>query len=171
MPQQGVLDVTTEFGRMRVEPQEIVVVQQGMRFSVGVEGPSRGYILEVFDNHFRLPDLGPIGQSAALSNACSLTFISFLLYPFHDQALTVLRIRATFAHLSHGTKTEAASFASSASTKTSCFRLNRSATLIIKYLFESLASSLCMTYFYFARTILVSMLLRGTATTIHTNTT
>ena len=76
MPQQGVLDVTTEFGRMRVEPQEIVVVQQGMRFSVGVEGPSRGYILEVFDNHFRLPDLGPIGQSSALSNACSLTFIS-----------------------------------------------------------------------------------------------
>ena len=76
VPQQGVLDVTTEFGRMRVEPQEIVVVQQGMRFSVAVEGPSRGYILEVFDNHFRLPDLGPIGQCSTLSKACSLTFIS-----------------------------------------------------------------------------------------------
>ena len=76
MPQQGVLDVTTEFGRMRVEPQEIVVVQQGMRFSVAVEGPSRGYILEVFDNHFRLPDLGPIGQCSAFSKACSLTFIA-----------------------------------------------------------------------------------------------
>lgn len=28
-----------------------------------VEGPTRGYILEVYDNHFRLPDLGPIGAN------------------------------------------------------------------------------------------------------------
>ena len=34
-----------------------------MRFSVGVEGPSRGYIVEVFDTHFKLPDLGPIGAN------------------------------------------------------------------------------------------------------------
>ena len=32
-----------------------------MRFSVDVTGPSRGYILEVFDTHFQLPNLGPIG--------------------------------------------------------------------------------------------------------------
>ena len=38
-------------------------LQQGMRFSVAVEGPTRGFILEVYDNHFTLPDLGPIGKT------------------------------------------------------------------------------------------------------------
>ena len=38
-----------------------------MRFSVKVSGPSRGYILEVFDNHFHLPYLGPIGMYACSS--------------------------------------------------------------------------------------------------------
>lgn len=61
VPQEGALDITTEFGKIYVEPNEIVVIQQGMRFSINVEGPSRGYVLEVFDGHFKLPDLGPIG--------------------------------------------------------------------------------------------------------------
>jgi len=34
-----------------------------MRFSVAVDGASRGYIAEVFDTHFKLPDLGPIGAN------------------------------------------------------------------------------------------------------------
>lgn len=29
---------------------------------MGVAGASRGYILEVFDGHFQLPNLGPIGE-------------------------------------------------------------------------------------------------------------
>lgn len=62
VPQQGALKITTEFGRILVEPQEIVVIPQGVRFSVAVDGPSRGYILEVYGVHFQLPDLGPIGQ-------------------------------------------------------------------------------------------------------------
>lgn len=33
-----------------------------MRFTVNVFGPSRGYILEVFNGHFQLPNLGPIGK-------------------------------------------------------------------------------------------------------------
>ena len=37
------------------------MVQQGMRFAVAVDGPSRGYVLEVYDSHFVLPNLGPIG--------------------------------------------------------------------------------------------------------------
>lgn len=61
VPQQGALDVTTEFGKIYVEPNEICVIQQGMRFSVDVSGPSRGYICEVYDGHFKIPDLGPIG--------------------------------------------------------------------------------------------------------------
>ncbi|XP_003747579.1 homogentisate 1,2-dioxygenase [Galendromus occidentalis] len=63
VPQQGALDVTTEFGKMHVKPNEICVIQQGMRFKVDVEGPTRGYILEVFDSHFVLPNLGPIGAN------------------------------------------------------------------------------------------------------------
>lgn len=33
-----------------------------MRFSVEIREPSRGYVLEVFDSHFVLPNLGPIGM-------------------------------------------------------------------------------------------------------------
>ena len=29
---------------------------------MAVEGETRGYICEVYDAHFRLPDLGPIGK-------------------------------------------------------------------------------------------------------------
>uniref|UniRef100_A0A224XCG1 Homogentisate 1,2-dioxygenase n=1 Tax=Panstrongylus lignarius TaxID=156445 RepID=A0A224XCG1_9HEMI len=63
VPQQGALNIKTEFGRMRVEPTEICVIQQGMRFSVSVEGPSRGYVLEIYGTHFQLPQLGPIGAN------------------------------------------------------------------------------------------------------------
>ncbi|XP_060521684.1 homogentisate 1,2-dioxygenase [Cylas formicarius] len=63
VPQAGILVVTTEFGKIKVAPNEICVVQQGMRFSVDVERPSRGYVLEVFGRHFTLPDLGPIGAN------------------------------------------------------------------------------------------------------------
>ena len=32
-----------------------------MRFNVDVDEECRGYIMEVYDAHFRLPELGPIG--------------------------------------------------------------------------------------------------------------
>lgn len=63
VPQQGSLTITTEFGKIFAEPNEIVVVQQGMKFKIEVEGESRGYILEIYDNHFVLPHLGPIGAN------------------------------------------------------------------------------------------------------------
>ena len=34
-----------------------------MKFQVEVSGGCRGYVLEVYDAHFRLPDLGPIGAN------------------------------------------------------------------------------------------------------------
>jgi homogentisate 1,2-dioxygenase len=40
----------------------LYIFKQGMRFSVDVTEPSRGYVLEVFDGHFQLPNLGPIGN-------------------------------------------------------------------------------------------------------------
>ena len=64
VPQQGALDITTEMGKLYVEPNEIVIIPSGIRFSVDVNGPSRGYVCEVFDGHFELPNLGPIGANA-----------------------------------------------------------------------------------------------------------
>jgi homogentisate 1,2-dioxygenase len=84
----GTLLLTTEFGRMEVPPGEIAVVQRGIRFAVALDHETRaqeatadshaangqtrtsgggvgarGYILEVFNGHFTLPDLGPIGAN------------------------------------------------------------------------------------------------------------
>ncbi|KAL7279127.1 hypothetical protein ACG7TL_006967 [Trametes sanguinea] len=62
LPQQGRLDIQTEFGRLMVRPGELVVIQRGIKYKVGLpDGPSRGYILEIFGSHFELPDLGPLG--------------------------------------------------------------------------------------------------------------
>jgi len=63
VPQQGTLTITTEFGILKVPPRFISVIQRGIKFSVHVDETSRGYILEVFNGHFRLPDLGPIGAN------------------------------------------------------------------------------------------------------------
>jgi homogentisate 1,2-dioxygenase len=63
VPQTGTLNITTEFGLLKVVPMEICVIPQGIRFSVDVSEPSRGYILEVLGTHFQLPDLGPIGAN------------------------------------------------------------------------------------------------------------
>lgn len=54
--------IKTEMGRLQVIPGEMVVLQLGIRFAIELpDGPSRGYAVEVFDGHFQLPDLGPIG--------------------------------------------------------------------------------------------------------------
>jgi len=63
VPEMGALKITTEFGKMIVQPGEICVIQQGMRFAVHVDGMTRGYMLEVFGTHFVLPHLGPIGAN------------------------------------------------------------------------------------------------------------
>ena len=64
VPQEGPLLLRTEFGRLKVSPGEIFVVQRGIRFSVDLLGETaRGYILEIFEGHFSLPDLGPIGAN------------------------------------------------------------------------------------------------------------
>lgn len=68
VPEQGGILVTTEFGLLQVEQNEICVVQRGIRFKVDPLVPSRekwirGYILEVYNGHFELPELGPIGAN------------------------------------------------------------------------------------------------------------
>jgi homogentisate 1,2-dioxygenase len=45
---------------MLVSPGEIVVIPQGFRFAIDLpDGPSRGYVSEIFGTHFQLPDLLP----------------------------------------------------------------------------------------------------------------
>lgn len=40
------------------------MIPQGLRFAVDLpDGPSRGYVSEIFGAHFQLPDLGPIGNN------------------------------------------------------------------------------------------------------------
>lgn len=88
VPQQGRLTILTEFGKMYVEPNEICVIQQGMKFNVGVEGCTRGYILEVFDSHFNLPYLGPIGANGLANPRDFLTPVA--LYEDREVSYTVI---------------------------------------------------------------------------------
>ncbi len=64
VPQQGRLLLSTEMGRLAVEPQEIVVIPRGVRFRVDLpDGTARGYICENYGALFKLPDLGLIGSN------------------------------------------------------------------------------------------------------------
>jgi len=62
VPQQGGLSLFTEFGKLEIQPGEMAVVPRGIKFKVGVQGPSRGYVCENYGAPFRLPELGPIGS-------------------------------------------------------------------------------------------------------------
>jgi homogentisate 1,2-dioxygenase len=72
VPQQGRLLLTTELGRLAVEPLEIAVIPRGLRFCVELsDDAARGYVCENFGAAFRLPDLGPIGSNGL---ACERDF-------------------------------------------------------------------------------------------------
>jgi homogentisate 1,2-dioxygenase len=62
VPQMGALAIFSEFGKMEIAPGEIAVLPRGIKFKVGVQGPSRGYVCENYGAPFRLPELGPIGS-------------------------------------------------------------------------------------------------------------
>jgi len=68
--QDGDLDIRTEFGWLLVRPMEIAVIPRGVKYQVMLpEGrPARGYALELYQGHFVLPELGPIGSNG-LANA------------------------------------------------------------------------------------------------------
>ncbi|KAJ3314532.1 hypothetical protein HDV04_006071 [Boothiomyces sp. JEL0838] len=64
VPQDGDFICKTELGNLEVKPGEIVVVPRGIRFAIDFEdGPRRGYVCEIYDRHFEIPDLGPIGAN------------------------------------------------------------------------------------------------------------
>ncbi|PGH13308.1 homogentisate 1,2-dioxygenase [Helicocarpus griseus UAMH5409] len=69
VPQHGVLDIQTELGKILVRPNEICVIPRGVRYRVTLpSGPVRGYICELYQGHYQLPELGPIGSNC-LANA------------------------------------------------------------------------------------------------------
>jgi homogentisate 1,2-dioxygenase len=70
VPQHGILDVRTELGRLLVRPSEFCVIPRGIRYHISLHDnvPARGYILELYQGHFQLPELGPIGSNG-LANA------------------------------------------------------------------------------------------------------
>lgn len=62
--QHGTLDIQTELGHILVRPNEIAVIPRGIKYrTVLPSGPTRGYILELYQGHFKLPELGPIGSN------------------------------------------------------------------------------------------------------------
>ncbi|KAH8681602.1 homogentisate 1,2-dioxygenase [Xylariales sp. PMI_506] len=68
VPQSGAIDIQTELGKLLVRQNEICVIPRGIRYRVTLPaGPARGYICELFQSHFRLPDLGAMG-STGLAN-------------------------------------------------------------------------------------------------------
>ncbi len=69
VPQDGALHVHTECGHLEVTPGEICVIPRGIRYSIQLLGKmARGYVCEIFNGHFDLPELGPIGANG-LANA------------------------------------------------------------------------------------------------------
>lgn len=69
IPQAGTLDIQTELGKLLVRQNEIVVIPRSVRYRITLpeNKPCRGYICELYEGHFRLPDLGVIG-STGLAN-------------------------------------------------------------------------------------------------------
>ncbi|QDS73265.1 hypothetical protein FKW77_004698 [Venturia effusa] len=79
LPQRGRLEIQTELGRMMIQPGELVVIQAGIRFKVSLpDGPSRGYVQEIFGAHYELPELGPLGSNGmALPRDFEMPLASF----------------------------------------------------------------------------------------------
>ena len=69
VPQLGRLRIVTELGLLDIEPQEIVVLPRGLKFSIQLlDEAALGYVCENHGSALRLPDLGPIGSNG-LANA------------------------------------------------------------------------------------------------------
>ena len=55
---------TTELGIVEIAPGDVCCIPRGLKFRVELpNGRARGYICENYGQHFRLPDLGPIGAN------------------------------------------------------------------------------------------------------------
>ena len=68
IPQAGALDIQTELGKLLVRQIEVAVIPRGVRYRVTLPtGMARGYICELYQGHYQLPNLGAVG-STGLAN-------------------------------------------------------------------------------------------------------
>ena len=67
IPQEGLLRIFSEMGRMEIGPGSIALIPRGLRFRVEVDGEARGYVAENHGAMFRLPELGPLGSNGLAS--------------------------------------------------------------------------------------------------------
>ncbi len=64
VPQDGALSIQTELGWLHVAPGEIAILPRGIRFRVQLpDGRARGFVGELFNGHYQLPERGPIGAN------------------------------------------------------------------------------------------------------------
>lgn len=64
VPQDGRLNIATEFGVIDLEPLEICILPRGMLFRVSLpDGQARGFVCENYGAKFTLPGRGPIGAN------------------------------------------------------------------------------------------------------------
>jgi homogentisate 1,2-dioxygenase len=64
VPEDGALRVQTELGWLHARPGEILVLPRGIRFRVLLpDGRARGFVGELFNGHYQLPERGPIGAN------------------------------------------------------------------------------------------------------------
>ena len=67
VPQTGALHLETEMGKMLVGVGEFGVIPRGIKFRVLVPGGSKvvhkGWMCEIYGDHLKLPELGPIGAN------------------------------------------------------------------------------------------------------------
>ncbi|MFT4626798.1 MAG: homogentisate 1,2-dioxygenase [Myxococcota bacterium] len=64
VPEDGALRIQTELGWLEVSPGEIAILPRGIRFRVELpDGRARGFIGELFNGHYQLPERGPVGAN------------------------------------------------------------------------------------------------------------
>ncbi|HEY4178015.1 MAG TPA: iron-containing alcohol dehydrogenase [Kofleriaceae bacterium] len=64
IPELGRLHVQTELGHLNVAPGELCILPRGIRFRIALhDKEARGFVGELFDGHFRLPERGLIGAN------------------------------------------------------------------------------------------------------------
>lgn len=70
LPRFGALDITTELGKILVRHKKIAVIPRGIKYRVMLpEGkPCREYFCELYQGHFRFPELDTIGTTGLASS-------------------------------------------------------------------------------------------------------
>jgi homogentisate 1,2-dioxygenase len=64
VPQEGEIQIFTEFGKIDLTPCEIAVVPRGVKFKIILKTQkARGYLCENYGGKFTLPNRGPIGAN------------------------------------------------------------------------------------------------------------